>query len=508
MMSSCARQEGLQGGPKDTEAPQVVWSKSSPNLQTGSKPREIKLTFNEWISLNNIQGQHHFTPSLDYKPEFKLKGKTLWIQLDEKEELKDSTTYLFFPGESIQDITEKNLAKNIQFVFSTGDHIDSLWIEGYVINALELNPVKDAIVGLYFNLADTAFRKTKPDFLIKTDDQGYFKISYLKPGRYALYALKDNNQNNYFDLASEEFAFLPQAIDLRKDSTRSYKLLISANSPTVRISQKEIQSGLVKIKFTGTVNNLIWQTKEQDKTFWVHDGDSLMIWYESKDTLTGFLSYDDQLDTIFLPPSEWNKNIKDGFAFKIKRFILKPDEPFILEAPYPIKNIVQSKIKMSSHTEFLTMKDSMKPNVILVQFRGVMNEPIAIEYEDGFVELINGEINRQDSIVIRKINKESLSGLNLKVDQFESGKKYILRLIKGKTMIQQEFIHSDGTPKEFKYTYLDPGKYMLQIIEDSNGNGVWDPGDLDKKLQPETVRLYELEELRPDWDVEQTIKMD
>lgn len=40
------------------------------------------------------------------------------------------------------------------------------------------------------------------------------------------------------------------------------------------------------------------------------------------------------------------------------------------------------------------------------------------------------------------------------------------------------------------FYFLKPGKYFARLIEDSNGNGVWDTGDYSQKLQPENVYYY------------------
>ena len=70
---------------------------------------------------------------MEEKPVFKLKGKFLYIEL--KEELKPNTTYNLNFGNSIADITEGNLAGELQYVFSTGDFLDSLTWLGTVKNA-------------------------------------------------------------------------------------------------------------------------------------------------------------------------------------------------------------------------------------------------------------------------------------------------------------------------------------------------------------------------------------
>lgn len=52
------------------------------------------------------------------------------------------------------------------------------------------------------------------------------------------------------------------------------------------------------------------------------------------------------------------------------------------------------------------------------------------------------------------------------------------------------------------FYYLNPGKYGARLIEDLNGNGVWDTGDYSKKLQPENVYYYpQLLEFKANFDL-------
>lgn len=55
-----------------------------------------------------------------------------------------------------------------------------------------------------------------------------------------------------------------------------------------------------------------------------------------------------------------------------------------------------------------------------------------------------------------------------------------------------------------EFTYLKPGTYYARLFIDSNGNGLYDTGNYDLKLQPEEVYYYPQElELRAFWNVEQ-----
>jgi len=55
------------------------------------------------------------------------------------------------------------------------------------------------------------------------------------------------------------------------------------------------------------------------------------------------------------------------------------------------------------------------------------------------------------------------------------------------------------------FYFLNPGKYCARLINDTNGNGVWDSGEYDTKRQPEMVYYYpQILEPKANWEVEQT----
>ncbi|NRB64561.1 MAG: hypothetical protein HRU40_16290 [Saprospiraceae bacterium] len=52
------------------------------------------------------------------------------------------------------------------------------------------------------------------------------------------------------------------------------------------------------------------------------------------------------------------------------------------------------------------------------------------------------------------------------------------------------------------------GTYSLRVIQDTNTNGRWDPGNYDEQLQPEILQERELEQLRANWDLDVTFEWD
>ena len=70
-------------------------------------------------------------------------------------------------------------------------------------------------------------------------------------------------------------------------------------------------------------------------------------------------------------------------------------------------------------------------------------------------------------------------------------------------------VHYQFTITNNLYINLDnviPGIYKVKYIYDSNGNGIWDTGDLNTNTQPEKVKyLDQLLTLKAYWDLEQSV---
>ena len=92
------------------------------------------------------------------------------------------------------------------------------------------------------------------------------------------------------------------------------------------------------------------------------------------------------------------------------------------------------------------------------------------------------------------------------------GSRYIVLLTdsSGKTMQEMK----DVTAGKYRFNYVNPGEIRLRIIEDKNGNGRWDAGDVIKGLQPERAEAYmndrgeDLFTTKMNWDFEIDIDMD
>jgi hypothetical protein len=214
IFSYCANMKAPGGGPADIYPPFVTES-DPPNYSLHFKEQRIILKFNEFVNVTDVINEVFISPPLNKTPDIRTRGKSVIITIDE--ELHDSTTYSIYFGKSIKDITEGNPMENYNYVFSTGDWIDSLSIIGEVINAFDLKPEKDVLVMLYEDNNDTIPFDSlpylvKPSYLTRTTEQGFFILNNLRNSEYLLFALADINFSATYDLADENIAFLDSLI--------------------------------------------------------------------------------------------------------------------------------------------------------------------------------------------------------------------------------------------------------------------------------------------------------
>ena len=217
----CARMGNPDGGWYDETPPRVV-SASPADGGTGVTSQHMTILFDEYIKIENPSEKVVVSPPQLEMPEIQGAGKQIKIHL--LDSLKAETTYTIDFSDAISDNNEGNPLGNYTYSFSTGDHIDTLEVSGYVVNARDLEPVKGMLVGLYSNLSDTIFRHEPMSRVSRTDSRGHFVIKGVAPGEYRIYGLEDADRDYVFNQKSERIAFSHELIkpswkpDVRQDT--------------------------------------------------------------------------------------------------------------------------------------------------------------------------------------------------------------------------------------------------------------------------------------------------
>ncbi len=221
LLVSCARMGQPDGGWYDETPPRVIGASPAEGA-TDVSAKKIEILFDEYIKIENATEKVVVSPPQMEAPDIKAAGRRIVISLHDS--LKAATTYTVDFSDAISDNNEGNPMGNYTYSFSTGAAIDTLQVSGYVIEADNLEPVKGILVGLYAELADSAFTHSPMLRVSRTDSRGHFTVKGVAPGTYRIYALQDADGNYLFSQKSEMLAFQTATVtpsvmaDVRQDT--------------------------------------------------------------------------------------------------------------------------------------------------------------------------------------------------------------------------------------------------------------------------------------------------
>ena len=517
IIGSCANIVPPAGGPRDTTPPKVVKEKSTANFQTQFKKQRIVLTFDEWVKLDSVFQQVFVSPPTNERPEVTLHRNSVWIDFDNNEVLKPNTTYTINMGNSVKDITEGNAAKNLRFVFSTGDKLDSLFVLGVVKDALKGEPVENVLLMLYDNLNDTVVKRVKPLYFGQTDKEGRVKIENIKAGKYKMFALKDADANYLFNQETENIGFPEQFITLPDTSRDSIRITLFEPKRTLRLLTKETsQYGAIKLGFTRepkpgeasiTYDNngqtvVIERGKDSTSVFYNAVNDNPWNLYVKEDT--------GHIDTIRIRAKKGDFLKKRKLQSTLGRTGTSPQHPlhpFKMVFNAVIESIDTSKISLldslKSPVAYALHRDSLHPREVLLETKWVEDMRYQLEMLPGAFMDIYGL--KSDTISRRIVaqNLKDFGGIILKIGNLDSTQSYIIQLLRDDGKVEKELVTKGVSRYEHTVATLPPGAYSVKIIEDMNGNGEWDTGDYEGHRQAERIWLFKLvDPLRADWEVE------
>ena len=191
LLYGCASVQVLDGGIKDVTPPivlKVIPDSASTNITTSI----FTFTFDEYIKTNKLNDLLIISPSQRLNPSVTIKGKKVTIKL--LDSLLDNTTYTFQFNGSIADINETNPLTDYRYIFTTGDIIDTLKHSGVVKNITTNELCNNCNVHLYKQLDDSLILKSKPDYLVKTNEAGKFSFTNLPNSTFNQIVLKDKNK--------------------------------------------------------------------------------------------------------------------------------------------------------------------------------------------------------------------------------------------------------------------------------------------------------------------------
>ncbi len=518
-LAQCGSRGTLTGGPKDISPPILV--KAEPeNMTINFKAKKIRLYFDEYIKLQDVQDQLIVSPPLKYLPEITPQGGAAkYVEIKIKDTLRENTTYTFNFGQSVQDNNEGNPSSFLTYVFSTGNYIDSLQVSGVVKDAF--NKKADEFISVMLYEIDTAYTdstlfKKPPNYITNTlDSTVIFSLKNLKEGQYALFALKDAAKNNIFDQNSDKIAFLKDTVSLPTDSTYLLTLFkeipnYSASVPSFT-SKNKIVFGYFGgeenleirplTKLPDTVKTLIRKENEKDSlNFWFtpFEADSIVFTVSNKlqkviDTFT-VKSRKVDLDSLVITPNQ-----RGSLGF---------NEAFHLSATTPLIEIDTSKVKMinkDSLNVLLKLALDTVANKVDFDFPLEPNENYGLELLPGAITDFFGETN--DTLSYNLSTQSFADYGNLTVN-IQGAVQYPILVQLTDTDGKMKLEIYATKEQAFEFNNIEPSTYLIRVIEDRNSNGKWDTGNFLQNLQPEKVSYYPDEiEIRANWEKIETFTL-
>ncbi|MGY0406730.1 MAG: Ig-like domain-containing protein [Polaribacter sp.] len=503
-ISSCARTGRPEGGPKDEDAPLFVTSEP-PYESINFKEKEVKLYFNEYIKLKDLNKQLVVSPPLKNRLLITPQGTaSKFLKIKILDTLAPNTTYIFNFGNAVEDNNENNKLEGFKYVFSTGKFIDSLTTKGEVADAFLNDKPKKTNLVLYridSSYTDSIIYKKKPNYVATALDTTSFKFTNIKEGNYFLIALQEKNDDYIFNPKTDKIGFYADTLSLPKDSVlKNPIVLFKEIQPYIFKRGKEVSKGKIQFGYQGKIKdlkvNLLSKVPDSFKSIsrFEMDKDTLNYWFTpiKRDSLNFIVSNDVFIDTITVRLRK--KKLDSLTITPSTNGLLQFRDTFYLESNNPIVKIDTSKIQFTDKdtlkvpfSKYIFPKENkigfifQKEQKQQYTFRAL---PAALE---DIYQLKNDTLDYHfNTKEIEDYGKITLNVVN------SNSENLIIELLSGKDkkLVARRFITSSKT---LVYDLLEPKKYIFRAIIDRNKNNIWDTGKYLKKKLPEKVIYFKTE---------------
>ena len=442
--TGCAQIGAPTGGPRDSLAPVLVTA-SPKLLATNFTGNKITLIFDEYINVLEVQKNVLVSPYPKTFPIIDFKLKSVTIKL--KDTLLENTTYAINFGNAIVDNNEGNPFKEFTYVFSTGKMIDSLKLSGTVLMAETGKPDSTLQALLYRNGNDSSVEKRKPDYIAKINSDGRFTFTNLSNGRYKIYALKDGDGGKTYNSKIESFAFA------------NADIIVSAKNDSVHLFAYEEEKEKKKLP-SPTARTAA------DKKF----------------------KYTTSVNKT--TPQELLKNLEIRFNNTLKNF----DTNKIMLTDTNANRIEGIRYLIDSTRKLVSIKYKWPPENA---YRLIINK-------DAVSDSANNILAKNDTISFTSKKESDYGAILLRFLKLDLSRHPVIQFLKSGEIVKSIPV----TSAVWSDKLFDPGEYELRILYDTNNNGIWDPGNYAKKIQPEKATTLDQKlTIKPNWDNERDIEL-
>ncbi len=529
----CAQVIPLTGGARDTKPPALV-SVTPADRSTNIPPHKVTIVFkfDELISASGASQKLIINPLIPDVPEIEARGKILTVSFEK--DLDPNTTYFLQFGNSVVDIHENNPYPNLSYLFSTGPTIDSANITGKLTHALTKKPMPDVSVMLYRNAADSAPLRTAPDYITRSDADGNYFLSAIKPGKYRVMAVADKNKNRLYDI-SETVGFLNDKIEITRDTV---DLLMSTTESDRVFIKKKLQPffGYNRYVLNDTFPEVYMITEKS-----IDDGNYR---YETRnDTFEVYYKelYDRKFDMVFKSGKEPFDTVQINIPGKASvdsslekgtrklsvrtgrtAYSTKKD-PVVLNFSLPVRSLNVAKCVLKRDTTgekpVFTQEEANEEGNLVTTFLPVYARRLTntlvpssnytLTILPGAIETFWGTTNR-DTLrsMFKTIGVDELGSLQVKLILPSEVKSYVLQVLNEKGNVVKEAISANKNTNTHFFYNLPAGDHTLRLVDDADQSKKFSPASYLKKRQAEDVYFYDKTiKIPAGWDVEAEWKL-
>lgn len=521
LMAGCAKTGRPNGGPKDTIPPVIV--KSNPeNFTTSFDKDEIRIYFDEYIRLAELQKYLIISPPLKYQPVITPINTSKILRIRIQDTLQPETTYSINFGKSIVDNNEENSYDYFKYVFSTGAYIDSLTVSGQITDPLLRSPDGAITVMLYpydQSTRDSIIYQELPTYITTTRDSSYgFQLENVKAGRYLMVALNESSSNYTYQPETDQIGYLAQPIQLPTDS--SYMLRLFKQEPIYQLSRpSQANKRHILFGYQGLQDSLQLSPLDnmpegfESRIYQDIDKDTLHYWFkpaldhEVQDSVYFLARHGKDIDTLLV-------RIKDLYADslmvnKTGSSVVKPKDTVFFQSNTPLELLDPEKISLMD-------QDSTDIPLRMTLDKRYNRAGMIFDIEDDKVyrmTLLPGSFTdfyeQTNDTMSYSVRSQPVSDYGTLSLALPPGLDYplTLQLVDARyTVAKQIYLHQE---QAIYFDYINPGIYYVRVLIDENENGKWDSGNYIEMRQPEAV-LYDKRpiEVRANWSLNETLNLE
>ena len=519
LVQSCARVGSPVGGTKDSIAPKFLSSNiDSTRINVNRNIKELRLDFDEYITLKDINKNLIISPPIkNIKRILPSNIANKFVLIQWTDTLQANTTYNFNFGNSIVDNNEANILRYFNFAFSTGDKLDDLYISGEIKDAMAIKKATTEnkfVVGLY-QVKDTINYRQKPYYITKVDEDGYYELNYLSPGKYKIIAFEDENGNSMYDPGKEKVGFQKETVDVEKSISGLNLKLYPSRKPLKYLEIKEAPGG-VSMAFEGKPENVkvepLNEKIKEYKVTHVPKSDTVRIWFDavksdvgqtSTENLKFGYNADGKKDTLYNASLFYKYNAKNLMDINndIGGNALAPKSDFKILSNYYLDKIDPEKwvLKSDSVTtqQFTARISESNPYQILVQSDFVEGKKYQLTIPKETVSSFFAKNTQSKRFDFEADKIENYGSLAFEIENAPASSYWIQLLDTSEKVVYQKYTKGS----KVKFDILKPAEYIVRILVDNNNNKYWDEADfLNEVFAEESFVFYKAVVIRPLWD--------